>query len=113
MVYYSPNYSFDTGHATYVEVNAAVPVRDKMTVSGAVGYQDYDQSKFCAPLVSGGCLNGYTTWNVGMTYQVTEHLSADIRYVGTSNSAKDYFGEFKNIPFNAADRIVGTVKATF
>ena len=105
VVYYSPNFGFDTGHATYVEVNAAYTFSNKATLSGALGHQDLDVHKFG--------LNGYTTWNVGVTYPVTEHVSVDLRYIGTNSNAHDFFGEEKDYPFNAADRIVGTVKATW
>lgn len=105
VVYYTPAISFDLGKATYVEGNAAYTFKNKMTLSGAVGYQDLDEPKFG--------ITGYTTWNVGVTYPVTDHLSADIRYIGTSGAAKDFLGEDKHFPFNAADRIVGTLKATW
>jgi uncharacterized protein (TIGR02001 family) len=108
-VYYSPDMTLASGSAVYVEGNAAYTFKNKMTLSGAVGYQDLDASK------SSG-LTGYTTWNVGVTYPVTDHLSADIRYVGTSGAAKNspwFGGTDKSHPFNAADRVVGTLKVTF
>jgi uncharacterized protein (TIGR02001 family) len=106
--YHSQNGSFATGQESYYEGNAAYTFKNKVSVSGAVGYQELDLSK------TG--LSGYTTWNIGATYPITDHLSADIRYIGTSSAAKHaafFNGEDKGLPFNAADRVVGTLKATW
>ncbi|ESQ75322.1 TorF family putative porin [Asticcacaulis sp. AC402] len=49
----------------YYEVNASQPIGDKWTVSGAIG--NYEAA-------------GYSTWNVGVTYAITDALSLDVRY---------------------------------
>ena len=105
-VYYSPDNSFSTGHETYLEGNLAYTFKNKASISGAVGHEFLDA-------VRDGGLDGYTLWNVGVTYPVTDHLSADIRYYGTSHAAKAFYTEDKGVPFNAADRIVGTLKVTW
>jgi len=105
-VYYSPDNSFATGHETYLEGNLAYTFKNKASVSGAVGHEFLDSAQ-------DGGLSGYTLWNIGATYPVTDHLSADLRYYGTSGAAKNFFGENKRYPFNAADRVVGTLKVTW
>ena len=105
-VYYSPDNSFATGHETYLEGNLAYTFKNKASVSGAVGHEFLDS-------VKDGGLSGYTLWNIGATYPVTDHLSVDLRYYGTSHAAKAFFTEEKSLPFNAADRVVATLKATW
>jgi uncharacterized protein (TIGR02001 family) len=105
-VYYSPDNSFSTGHETYLEGNLAYAFKNKASVSAAIGHEFLESSQ-------DGGLDGYTLWNVGVTYPVTDHLSADIRYYGTETKAKDFFGRNTAAPFNAADRVVGTLKVTF
>ena len=105
-VYYSPDNTFSTGHETYLEGNLAYTFKNKAAVSAAVGHEYLDFAK-------DGGIGGYTLWNVGVTYPVTEHLSADLRYYGTDNTAKRFFTQDKGVPFNAADRVVDTLKVTF
>jgi len=71
-VYYSPEYPGNGGSATYVELNAAAPIAKKLTLSGAVGNQSIDNYP------------EYKTWNLGLTYALTDKLSADLRYWDTS-----------------------------
>ncbi|HWA62399.1 MAG TPA: TorF family putative porin [Caulobacteraceae bacterium] len=104
-VYYSPDNSFATGHETYLEGNLAYAFKNKMSVSGAVGHEFLDQAK--------AGISGYTLWNVGATYPINDHLSVDLRYYGTDHTAKNFYGEDKHFPFNAADRVVGTLKVTW
>lgn len=70
-VFYSPEYPGKGGNATYVEANAAVPIAPKFTLSGAVGNQSIDNYA------------DYRTWNVGVSYALTDKLSADLRYHDT------------------------------
>jgi uncharacterized protein (TIGR02001 family) len=70
-VYYSPEYPGNGGDATYFEANAAMPVAEKLTLSGAVGHQSIKNYK------------DYNTWNVGVAYALTDKLSADLRYHDT------------------------------
>lgn len=91
-VYYSPEYPGKGGNATYVEANAAVPVAPKLTLSGAVGHQAIEAFK------------NYNTWNVGVSYAITDKLSADLRYHDTDehNLGKIY-----------DSRVVVSLKAAF
>lgn len=91
-VYYSPEYAGKGGSSTYFEVNGAVPVAEKLTLSGAVGRQtikNYDD---------------YNTWNVGLAYALTDKLSADLRYHDTSEHG---FGAIYD------SRVVVSLKAAF
>lgn len=70
-VYYSPEFPGKTGKAIYYEVNGAIPVMDKLTVSAALGHQEIDKA------------GDYATWNIGATYALTEKLGVDVRYSDT------------------------------
>lgn len=91
-VYYSPEFPFKTGEATYVELNGSMPVDDKWSVSGAVGHQS----------VVGPA--DYTTWNVGLGYALTPKVGLDLRYWDTDEHS---FGSIYDA------RVVFGVKATF
>lgn len=91
-VYYSPEFPFKTGEATYVEVNGSVPLDDKWSFSGAVGHQS----------VVGPA--DYTTWNLGVGYAVTPKIGVDLRYWDTDEHG---FGKIYD------SRVALGVKATF
>ena len=69
-LYYSPNFTGETGDAWYYEGNAAYTI-DKLTFSGAFGHQDIEK------------VPGYNTWNLGATYGFTPNISLDVRYHDT------------------------------
>ena len=92
-VYYSPEFFGKVGHATYYEVNAALPIpNSKFSVSGAVGHQQLD--------VPGD----YTTWNFGIGFALNDHIGFDLRYWDTDD---DLLGSLSD------SRAVIGVKATF
>ena len=99
-VYYSPEYFGEVGNAYYVEANGAYVLPIKATVSGALGYQAFDEDK------TG--IDGYATWNIGVTYPVTPHIGVDVRYSGTESKATDFYSD----KF-AGDRFVASLKAAF
>jgi uncharacterized protein (TIGR02001 family) len=91
--YYSPNFFGAADDAFYYEANAAVTIPDtKFSISGAIGRQDQD----------GGL--DYTTWNVGVGFALTDHVSFDVRYWDTdASNAAD--------PLGYGDgRVVGAIK---
>jgi uncharacterized protein (TIGR02001 family) len=98
--YYSPEFFGKTGDAEYYELNAAYTLKSKASISGAVGHQELDKSK--------AGISGYTTWNVGFGYPLTDHFAIDLRYWGTDSTASDFYTKTF-----AGDRLVGTLKATF
>lgn len=94
---YSPDYFNYGGRATYTEVNASIPVADKLTASGAVAYQyirkDYD----------------YATANAGLMYSITPTLTVDARYYWTNwkNKGNRYIDDIYK------DRVVVTLRKAF
>lgn len=70
-VHHSNDFFGQTGKATYVELNGAMPIAEKFKVSGALGHQKvaYD--------------GDYTTWNLGVSYAVNDVVGLDLRYHDT------------------------------
>jgi uncharacterized protein (TIGR02001 family) len=100
-VYWTPNFAgdndgIDDNSGFYYEVNGAYAFSNSATLSAAVGAVDVDDYT----------IDGYTTWNVGVTYPITENVSIDGRYVGTDDDATAGFG-------GNGDTLVGTLKLTF
>ncbi len=91
-VFYSDDFFGATGNATYYEINGAVPVAEKVTVSGAIGTQ-----KVVGPA-------DYTTWNLGVGYALNDHVGFDLRYHDTDEHS---FGDIYD------SRVVLSVKSTF
>ncbi len=99
-VYWTPNYGGDaTGtdddDGLYYEINGAYTLSNTATISGAIGMVD----------VSDYAVDSYTTWNLGVTYPITDHVSVDARYVGADDDAAAFGG--------AGDTAVGTLKVSF
>jgi uncharacterized protein (TIGR02001 family) len=91
--YYSPEFPFKSGNAEYYELNGAVPIPNtKFSVNGAVGRQTVDIG------------TDYTTWNLGVGFAATDHISFDLRYWDTdAHDLGSIYG----------GRAALTVKATF
>jgi uncharacterized protein (TIGR02001 family) len=99
-VYWTPNFSGDFDGADdnsgfYYEANAAYTFSNNATLSGAIGAVEVDDY----------AVDGYTTWNIGLSYPILENLSIDGRYIDTDDDAFFYGW--------AGDRLVGTLKVTF
>lgn len=92
-VFYSPEFFGKTGDAVYYEGNIAAAIPEtKFSVSGALGYQDVSYA------------GDYTTWNAGVAYAITDHVSLDVRYWDTDAHS---FGKIYD------HRAVATLKAVF
>lgn len=96
-----PNYggdndNIDDNSGFYYEVNGAYTFSNNAALSAAIGAVD----------VQDYLIDGYTTWNIGVTYPITEHVSLDGRYIGTDDDATAGFG-------GNGDTLVGTLKLTF
>lgn len=88
-LYYSPEFPGEGGEALYGEVNASAPIGEKLTLSGALGRQEVDTAGYYA-----GLSDGYTTYNIGISAAITDHLTADLRYSDTSqHKFGNIFGE--------------------
>jgi uncharacterized protein (TIGR02001 family) len=98
--YYSPEFFGKTGSAEYYEIDDSFTLSNKASISGGVGYQALDKDK--------AGISGYTQWNVGVGYPITDHFGIDLRYFGTDNSATDFYTRSF-----AGQRLVATLKATF
>jgi len=99
-VYWTPNFSGDFDGADdnaglYFEVNGAYTFSNSATLSGAIGAVDVEDY----------AVDGYTTWNIGVAYPITENFSIDGRYIDTDDDA--FFYGY------AGDRLVGTLKVVF
>ncbi|WP_309089746.1 TorF family putative porin [Phenylobacterium sp.] len=71
-VYYSPEFTGDTGDAWYYEVNATYPIpQTKFSISGALGHQTIADA------------GDYTTWNLGVGFALTDKVGIDVRYWDT------------------------------
>lgn len=92
-IYYSPEFTGESGDGFYYEINGAFAASPELSFSGAVGMQTVDTSGFFFGE------DEYTTWNVGGTYTAMG-LGFDLRYVGT---------DIDNVGI-ADDRAVLTVK---
>lgn len=92
-VYYSPDFTGNTGDAWYYELNAATSVPGtRLSVSGALGHQTIEEA------------GDYTTWNLGAGYALTDNLGVDVRYYDTDAHE---FGKLYD------SRIVGSLKLVF
>lgn len=78
-------FNTDDNFEDYFEVNAAYPLTDKVSVSGAFG--DYGT---------------YNTWNLGGAYALTSNLSVDLRYHDTDVDTR-----------YSDERVVLSLKAAF
>jgi uncharacterized protein (TIGR02001 family) len=75
-VYWSPEFTGESGDGVYYEVNGAYALTPELALSGAVGMQSVDAAGFFAGE------DDYMTWNAGGTYSAMG-LGFDLRYVAT------------------------------
>lgn len=92
-LYWSPEFTGESGDGVYVEVNGAFAASPDLSFSGAVGMQSVDAPGFFAGE------DDYTTWNAGGTYSAMG-LGFDLRYVGTDVDNASIYD----------DRVIFTVK---
>ncbi len=93
IVFASPDFfGASEGEAVYVEANTAVRLTPRLAISAALGRQsvssDYD----------------YTSWNAGVTWNVTDTIALDLRGWDTDEHG---FGEIYR------PRVAAALKATF
>jgi uncharacterized protein (TIGR02001 family) len=106
-LYYSPEFTGETGSAYYIEGNAAFAATEMLTFSGAVGYQQIEDTSrftFDPSDTASDIDDGYVTWNLGGTYTVAG-FGLDLRYIGTDiDEDAGYGGEYSD------DKVVFTIK---
>ena len=98
VVFYADDFASTKKSSTYSEINGSVPI-GKVSLSGAFG-QFHSKGL--------GVIDNYTTWNAGLTFPITEHVSIDGRYIGTDADARKIFGKL-----GVDNQLVATIKATF
>jgi uncharacterized protein (TIGR02001 family) len=92
-VFYTNDYFAADKKAWYTEINASVPFAAKWQLGGAVGHQAIDNSDA-----------DYSTWNLGVSYAATKHVTLDLRYHDTnSHKSGSIYGS----------RVVGTARLAF
>lgn len=92
-IYWSPEFTGESGDGLYYEVNGAFAASPELSFSGAVGMQQVDTDGFFAGE------DEYMTWNVGGTYTAMG-LGFDLRYVATDVDDVSIYD----------DRVVFTIK---
>jgi uncharacterized protein (TIGR02001 family) len=100
--YDSPNFPGTMGRAEYYEANIAYAFNPVWSISGAVGRQ-FESNTVFTDDGSRADFN-YSTWNAGVTYAVSDHVSLDVRYWDTDQHAA---GDIYH------SHAVASVKATF
>lgn len=94
-LFYSPDFTGAADEGLYYEVNGAMPLSDKATLSAAIGRQEVE--------FDGLGDFDYTTWNVGIGYAITDNVGIDIRYWDTQ---EEPFGDISE------ERVVASLKLT-
>lgn len=119
-VFYSPEYTNDTGAVWTVEGTFAqvLPkLRDITPTFGAtLGYQTGDDARY--RLLVGNGSDSYMYWNVGLTLGFHERFSIDFRYWDTNvkdnNAAAGFADGFcSGRTFQCDERFVATAKVTY
>ena len=72
-IYYAPDYVQSDTSAVYGEANSEIALPWNWSLSGAVGYQEFDEAYG----------SSYWTWNVGFTWLWKDAVSFDVRYWDT------------------------------
>lgn len=106
-VYYSPEFTLETGQAWYTEINASFTAAEALSISGAFGHQYIEDINS----TGGGTPKAdYNTWNIGGTYTYAG-LGFDLRYIGTDIDTADTImtSGFTNDDLSD-DRVVFTLK---
>lgn len=101
--------NWETLENPYYELNAAYPLTDKWSVSGAFGKQEGDFTAY-AGTPKEKAYDSYTTWNVGVGYALTKNLSLDVRYWDTGDHAIGWTSGGRN---TMKEQVAVTLKAAF
>ena len=86
----------------YYEINASIPLTDKLSISGAVANNEANKDEADANYEHAIPKNmgvKYTTFNIGATYNLSDTLSVDVRY---SKAEKMYLKNATYVTLKAA-----------
>lgn len=109
-LYYSPEFTGETGQALYAEIGGSVNASDTVSFSGALGYQSIDD---VSGVFAGSFSDEYLTWNVGGTLAL-EGFAIDLRYVGTDiEKNDDIIVQAFTTEGRVDDRVILSVKRSF
>lgn len=121
MVYYSPNYTNDTG-SVYTFEGSISQVLPKMgqitpTFGALLGYQMGDDARYRL-VVANNAADNYLYWNAGVTLGFGDRFSIDFRYWDTNiknnNAAGGGADKFcSGTTFQCDERFVATAKVTY
>ncbi len=109
-LYASPDYAGIANGGYYAQGDVAYALTRRLTASAVIGHKGVDGPGRPPPPGTPSLFGhdgrfSYTTWNLGLAYALTDHLSLDLRYWDTD--AHDYGGgAFRN-------RVVISAKAVF
>lgn len=90
--YWTPDYFGTNDSGFYGELNASRALTDKLSLTGAIGYQQI------------AAASDYLTWNVGLAYTVLPGATVDVRYHDTDTNAFGKLGD---------GRVVGSFSISF
>lgn len=98
----SPEFTGETGQATYLEAAVSLTASEALSFSGALGYQTIDD---VSGVFAGSFSDEYLTWNLGGTLTLSG-FAVDLRYVDTDIENND---PILVQAFTSADRTDGRV----
>ena len=100
----NPGFSSEEDSTLYLEANVAWTYKDGgPTVSAAVGTFSFDDDATAAAVGT----DSYLTWNIGVTFPLTEKVALDARYHDSDSDGSAIYG------VNAGDQFVATLKYSF
>ena len=119
-VFYSPNYTNDTGAVWTVEgafAQVLPKIRDVVpTFSALIGYQAGDDVRFAGAVANGD--DNYLYWNAGVNFGFGDRFSLDFRYWDTNIKSNNAVGGgidgfCTGRVLQCDERFVGTAKVTY
>jgi uncharacterized protein (TIGR02001 family) len=106
----SPEFTGETGQASYLEAAGTIAATDTLSFSGAVGYQTIDD---VSGVFAGTVSDEYLTWTIGGTLTL-EGFAVDLRYIDADIKNSDPIIAQAFTTFDRVDgRVILGVKRSF